>query len=108
MAEIHVLPIARLTSSEIDRLSHTLAEAHAAGVDLGPRSMHVQMLAAELEQCCEKFRTASMLLVAQLSNLGMPNEELTALLRDLPASVERMVEYTRTRQLSKRDDEGGI
>ncbi len=94
-AEIHVLPTLGLATEQVGRIVTDLAEAHAAGVDLGSRVPHIQANSDALQILHDDLERELASLHAELQQLGERGRHAGRALQQLLGEVRQLTEMGR-------------
>ncbi|HEV2541987.1 MAG TPA: hypothetical protein VGU70_04385 [Methylobacterium sp.] len=94
-AEIHVLPTTGLATLQVSRIVSELAEAHAAGVDLGSRVPHIQANSDALLNLHDDLERELAGLWLALEQLGGRGRHAGVMLQHLLEEVRQLVDMAR-------------
>jgi hypothetical protein len=94
-AEIHVLPTMRLATPQVSRIVTELAEAHAAGVDLGSRVPHIQANSDALLNLHDDLKRELAGLRSALEQLGGRGRHAGVVLQQFLEEVRQLAEQAR-------------
>ncbi|ABY28567.1 hypothetical protein [Methylorubrum extorquens] len=94
-AEIHVLPTMGLSTPQVSRIVTELAEAHAAGVDLGSRVPHIQANSDALLVLHHNLERELAGLGSALEQLGGRGRHAGAVLQQLLEAVRQLADMAR-------------
>ncbi|APX84466.1 hypothetical protein BV511_06900 [Methylorubrum extorquens] len=91
-AEIHVLPTLRLSTSQVGRAATELAEAHAAGVELGSRVPHIRAHSDALLNLHDDLERELAGLQSALETLGVHDRHAGSLLQKLLDELRQLAD----------------
>lgn len=104
-AEIHVLPTMGLSTPQVSRIVTELAEAHAAGVNLGSRVPHIQANSDALLTLHHNLERELAGMRSALEQLGGRGRHAGAVLQQLLEAVRQLADMAR-HYPPKDQDEG--
>ncbi|MCG5249479.1 hypothetical protein [Methylorubrum extorquens] len=94
-AEVHVLPTLGLSTPQVSRIVTELADAHAAGVDLGSRVPHIQANSDALLNLHDDLERELSGLQSALEQLGGRGRPVGALLQHMLDEVRQLADMAR-------------
>ncbi|ACK86132.1 hypothetical protein [Methylorubrum extorquens] len=94
-AEVYVLPTLGLATEQVSRIVTDLAEAHAAGVDLGSRVLHIQANSNALMSLHDSLERELAGLHAELQQLGVQGRHAGTVLQQLLDEVRQLADMGR-------------